>query len=147
VADEIHVNPWFLQICLATAVPLWIEHYKSWSPSARQAEGERLGDCISISTGLLVKIPTNRAYRHEGTAAGFNAAARGLALGAYMPGGVTAFGLHFEQEPQPRSRKECAYPKCCTRVDPDTCGWLPGFEGKRYACGSHEAAVEVGEAA
>lgn len=56
--------------------------------------------------------------------------------------------VSYEHVPKERSRyKECAYPKCCTPVDQDTCGWLPGFEGKRYACAAHEAAVDAGEAA
>jgi len=53
----------------------------------------------------------------------------------------------YEHFPKERSwYKECAYPKCRTPVNVDTCGWLPGFEGKRYACPAHEAAVEAGDA-
>jgi hypothetical protein len=83
-----------LRLTLALAVPLWIEQVQrcAWPPLQEAArEGARYiaqhGDVMMFGGGK------------EGVAAtAINHLARGLAIGALAPGGITFDGMHWEAE-------------------------------------------------
>jgi hypothetical protein len=86
---------------LAVAVPLWIhelqqltgdtrdQQLRAWAAATVDQVCER-GDILQFSGG-----------KKGQTAEAFNALARGLAAGAYVPGGITFAGLHWCVEPHP----------------------------------------------
>lgn len=81
-----------LKIALSAAVPLWVEELKrrplkevlARAPECAQAVAEK-GDVIQF-----------RSKRRGETAEAFNRLAEGVAILSFAPGGVKAFGLHFE---------------------------------------------------
>ena len=84
-------NP-LLIIALEAAVPLWIHKMRDWPFDRIQARAQELGGVIA-STSDNVLYKSKKAGK---TAEAFNALAEGLACLAFVPGGVRAFGLHFE---------------------------------------------------
>jgi hypothetical protein len=105
MAEEVHANQEILRTCLCAAVPLWMERYSSWPLAELQSEGERLGDQVAWDGGGhdgRARRTTKRQREENrnltekyGTAAAFNAVARGLGVLAHWPGGVTFLGLHW----------------------------------------------------
>jgi hypothetical protein len=79
-----------LPIALQAAVPLWIGRVREMTPGQRQARAAELAQVIAERGDSILF----RGKRGE-SAAAFNALAEGLAIGAFQPGGVTAFGSHW----------------------------------------------------
>jgi hypothetical protein len=80
-----------LPIALSTAVPLWIEKLRPLSTEQRLARASGLADIIGSHGDIILY----RGSKKGESAAAFNALAEGLAIGAFQPGGVTAFGCHW----------------------------------------------------
>jgi hypothetical protein len=97
---------------LRAAVPLWMAHWWRWPPSIREARGRYCGQVVG-TFGDRIQWPCRphrprvvqeatedqEAIVHPGspgTAEAFNRLAEGLAIAAFAPGGVTAFGQHWE---------------------------------------------------
>ncbi len=80
-----------LLISLQAAVPLWIERVRHLTPAERQARAAELSGVIASRGDDILY----RSAKKGGTAKAFNALAEGLALAAFQPGGVTAFGHHW----------------------------------------------------
>jgi hypothetical protein len=81
-----------LRTALSSAVPLWIEEMKKLTWEERRV-------IASESSGIVAHQGDNILYKGAkkgDTAKAFNALARGLAVCSFVPGGVKAFGLHFE---------------------------------------------------
>ena len=80
-----------LSISLSAAVPLWIEKLKPLEPEQRIARASGLSDTIAAHGDIILY----RGGKKGESAKAFNALAEGLAIGAFQPGGVTAFGQHW----------------------------------------------------
>lgn len=78
-----------LPIALSAAVPFWIIKLKDQTAEYRQ---QRANACCSEIAHHGDRI----LYATEGTAEAFNRLAEGIACLAFQPGGVTAFGRHWE---------------------------------------------------
>jgi hypothetical protein len=128
-----------LLLFLEAAVPLRAMEMSQWPPERRVQEAAAAADLIAHgadvlfrpdgtlpeSTAARLRAPTVLTLTREQAAAGikasgfrpaeiFNAIAKGLAIGALQPGGVTWFGQHW-----------CTAPHgTCPGVIP--AAWLPG---------------------
>jgi hypothetical protein len=80
-----------LSISLSAAVPLWIEKLRPLTAEQRIARASGLSDIIAAHGDIILY----RGGKKGESAEAFNALAEGLAIGAFQPGGVTAFGQHF----------------------------------------------------
>ena len=80
-----------LSISLSAAVPLWIEKLRPLDPGQRIARASGLADIIAEHGDIILY----RGGKKGDSAKAFNALAEGLAIGAFQPGGVTAFGQHW----------------------------------------------------
>lgn len=80
-----------LSISLSAAVPLWIEELRSLTLEQRLARAKGLSDIIAEHGDVILF----RGGRKGETAKAFNALAEGVAIGAFQPGGITAFGQHW----------------------------------------------------
>jgi hypothetical protein len=80
-----------LSVSLSAAVPLWIEKLRPLDPEQRIARASGLADIIASQGDIILY----RSKKKGESAKAFNALAEGLAIGAFQPGGVTAFGQHF----------------------------------------------------
>lgn len=115
-----------LRVSLAFAVPLWVQRFIDEKRTSKQvlAEARRAGELISSQGDTLMfrskarparkvsgfsapedlepgyKPSSGDLSRGAGTAAVFNALAAGLAAASFQPGGVKAFGNHFESKPE-----------------------------------------------
>jgi len=81
-----------LESALAAAVPLWIDQLRACSDEQRAARAKECAQCVA-------EHGDNILYRgkHKGdTALAFNRLAEGLACLAFAPGGVKAFGQHWD---------------------------------------------------
>lgn len=86
-----------LEVTLSLAVPLEIIRLKRLSPSefdAALARAPALAQVVAEKGDVLQFGGKTRAAK-ESTAEAFAALARGLALLAFVPGGVRFSGLHF----------------------------------------------------
>jgi hypothetical protein len=97
---------------LRVAVPLWMAHWWRWPPAIREARGRHCGQLVGTHGDQIQWHSKSRKARvmqeatdeqpavvnagSPGTAGTFNRLAEGLAIAAYQPGGVTAFGMHWE---------------------------------------------------
>jgi hypothetical protein len=81
-----------LATTLSLAVPLWIAEVRTWSPEKRQARAQICGQTVA-SKGDVIQF---RSKKKGETAEAFNRLAEGIALLAFCPGGVKAFGMHFQ---------------------------------------------------
>jgi hypothetical protein len=81
-----------LRTALAAAVPLWIEDLKKRPLREVLARAPELGQLLAEKGDLLLF----RGGKRGEAARLFNAAAEGIAALSFVPGGVTAFGMHFE---------------------------------------------------
>lgn len=88
-------NPELLKMCLAAAVPLWIAQFRHY-PHAERVAIAKVGAPILAEKGdrLLFGGPKGEP------AAVFNAFARSVAASAFLPGGITVMGMHFEESVQ-----------------------------------------------
>lgn len=81
-----------LRLTLMAAVPLWIAEFRKLTEDERIAIAKTCSQVIA-EKGDVLQFGGGK----KGEAANaFNALAKGLAVMAFVPGGVTAFGLHFE---------------------------------------------------
>ena len=85
-----------LRTSLEVAVQLWIQllQARPWSTFPNQAR-------CQVLVALLAEHGDDVLYRSRkrgGSATAFNALAEAIATLAFAPGGVTAFGLHFEAQ-------------------------------------------------
>jgi hypothetical protein len=85
------VDDTLLKLALSAAVPLWIEELKNKPWDELQAMAADAADVVASKGDMLMF----RGKKGE-SAAAFNALAKGIAILAFCPGGVTTFGLHFE---------------------------------------------------
>lgn len=76
---------------LALAVPLHIEELRHVSPGGRVLIGRDCADEVA-ARGDSLMFPSKKGR----TAEAFNKLARGLAVAAFQPGGVTFLGQHWE---------------------------------------------------
>ena len=86
-----------LRIALSAAVPLCIQEMKKVSWEERK-------QMVSECTRVIAEKGDNILYKgHKPgeTARAFGALAHAMAVLSFAPGGVTAFGLHFETEVKP----------------------------------------------
>lgn len=81
-----------LHTALMAAVPLWIERARPWPEDVR---AERRAVCAQHVASHGDNILFRGAKRGQ-SAEAFNRLAEGIALLAFVPGGVTFSGLHFE---------------------------------------------------
>ena len=86
------VDDGVLNAALSCAVPLWIMRFKQqpWSYVEQRAH-----ECAQIIAEKGDIIMFRSKVKGE-TAKAFNALAEGIACLSFAPGGVTTFGLHFE---------------------------------------------------
>src|SRR5216684_3777752 len=81
-----------LPIALQAAVPMWIDELR------RTTDTKTRLHMASESAQFIAEHGDNVLYRgpkRGDSAKAFNHVARGLAIGAFQPGGVTAFGSHW----------------------------------------------------
>jgi len=124
-----------LLLFLEAAVPMWISTVSAWSPERRIREGYEAGELLACGADVLFRpddtYPGSVAKRlakpnvltitREQADAGvkaigfrpaeiFNAIAKGLALGALLPGGVTWLGRHWCTAPHGKCPGEASAP-------------------------------------
>lgn len=73
---------------LQAAVPLWVMDLSRTPEPTRMGLAREAADTVASHGDVLI-------YGGKGCAAAFNALAKGIALLAYQPGGVTIFGHHW----------------------------------------------------
>lgn len=81
-----------LRIALGAAVPLWIHEFRKLTPEERIKIVRECGDIVA-EKGDVIQFKSKK--RGE-TAKAFNALAKGIAVLAFSPGGVTFLGDHYE---------------------------------------------------
>lgn len=97
------------QIALSAAVPLRIAELSGHGADGRAYAADQLwcgqqlkdGPCPCRGLADIIGVHADLIARREpGAATAFNAVARGLALCAYLPGGVTFAGMHWQADPR-----------------------------------------------
>jgi hypothetical protein len=86
-------NDALLTIALEAAVPLWIAQLQErgdWDYIQRRAK--QCADIVAEKGDVILY----RGKKRGESAAAFNALAEGLACLAFAPGGVKAFGMHWQ---------------------------------------------------
>ena len=86
-----------LKIALSAAVPLCIREMKKVSWEERMAMRPECAKIIGEKGADLFYM----GHKPGDTARAFGAVARAIAVLSFAPGGVTAFGLHFETKEEP----------------------------------------------
>lgn len=81
-----------LPSALAAAVPLWIIEVRGYEQSVREERARICAQHIAEHGDVILF----RSKRKGETAEAFNRLAEGLACLAFAPGGVKAFGQHWE---------------------------------------------------
>jgi hypothetical protein len=87
---------------LEVAVPMWIEQFRPMPWDERMKVRDECLVGLGIATddpdglGGVANLVCGSTGKPGQVAKSFNAIARGLALGALQPGGVTFAGMHFE---------------------------------------------------
>jgi hypothetical protein len=80
-----------LALSLQVAVPLWIDRIRDVPWETRIERARELAQYIASHGDNILY----RGHKKGQSAEAFNALAEGLAIGAYLPGGVSAFGCHW----------------------------------------------------
>lgn len=86
-----------LQAALSAAVPLYIVEMRSWDWKRISETAQRCAQVVAEKGDIILY----RSAVPGETAKAFNALARGIACLSFSPGGVTAFGLHFDAKFEP----------------------------------------------
>ena len=88
------MNSELLKMSLSAAVPLYVEEFRhrAWDDLVLEAHA---ASQIVAEKGDIVLF---RSRKKGESAKVFNALARGIAILSFAPGGVTAFGMHFENK-------------------------------------------------
>lgn len=81
-----------LKAALGAAVPLWISVLQK-KPGTYVLERSQVCGQVVAEKGDVIQF---RGKKKGESAEAFNRLAEGVACLAFAPGGVTAFGLHFE---------------------------------------------------
>lgn len=102
-----------LRDMLQLAVPLWVQRFRDnrWSLARVLEVAQEAGQVVASQGDALMFRTKARPSRtagspptfipgNHGTAGVFNALAQGLAAASFTPGGVKAFGTHFESKPE-----------------------------------------------
>lgn len=84
-----------LTIGLQAAVPLWILQLSQLAPDHRDHVRQRWAEEAAEQVAYRGDTLQYGSKKRGEAAAVFNALARGLAAGAYQPGGIAAFGEHW----------------------------------------------------
>jgi len=86
----------FLSIALSASVPLWIETFiqEGYTFEYLQSIAKESLQIVAEKGDLILF----KSKKKGESAKAFNALAKGIAVLAFMPGGVTLFGLHFEMK-------------------------------------------------
>ena len=79
-----------LQMCLALAVPLWLERARGCSPAELAAMAEESSRVLAGSGGVL-----QRGGQVADAARVLSHLARGIAITAFGPDGITFAGMHW----------------------------------------------------
>jgi hypothetical protein len=88
---EVHTEA-LLKATLEAAVPLWIAQLRTRPWADIQARAATAAQVIAEKGDVILYKSKTKGE----SARAFNALAEGLAILAFAPGGVRAFGLHFE---------------------------------------------------
>ena len=83
----------YLPIALSAAVPLWQLEFAELSNERRQ---EKLAEASKDDLCLRLEYVLHQGPKPGDSARAFNDLAQAIALLSFCPGGVTAFGMHFE---------------------------------------------------
>lgn len=87
-----------LVMALVVAVPLWADRMRGWmTVEAAMARARACAQLIA-EKGDLVLFRSKTPGETERV---FNALAEGIAIASFAPGGITAFGMHWENHPEP----------------------------------------------
>lgn len=81
-----------LELALSAAVPLWIEEFRHIPIETLLIQAREAGQVVA-EKGDIIQFKSEKKGE---SAKAFNALARGLAIMAFVPGGVKFLGLHFE---------------------------------------------------
>lgn len=81
-----------LETALSVSVPIWIEDLKGKSWDHIQSRAAVCSQEVASHGDLILY----KSKKQGESAAAFNRLAEGIACLAFAPGGVTAFGMHFE---------------------------------------------------
>ncbi len=82
-----------LLIGMEVMVPMWIREVAGWPPEDRQAAAAAAAELISCGADQLKETNPRKRGLPRGTVT--SAIARGLAVLAHLPGGVTWAGGHW----------------------------------------------------
>lgn len=93
-----------LSASLAAAVPLWIEDLRGLTFEERDQIAKECSQHLAEKGDILLY----RSGKKGETAKAFNMLAKGVAVLAFVPGGVKVFGNHFEAEPMAKKRAKRA---------------------------------------
>lgn len=100
-------NEVLLRTTLELAVPLWVDRFirDGLSYSDVLTQGRMAGEIVACQADALMFRTKYRENKHTtqpqyGTAGVFNALAKGIAAASFCPGGIRAFGAHFESDPK-----------------------------------------------
>lgn len=93
MSDHLERNRELMRIALSAAVPLWIMRLKRRSEEHRVKRGHAAAQVIAEKGDVL-------QFGGKGCAAAFNALAESIACLAFVSGGVTFLGDHWEVEPE-----------------------------------------------
>lgn len=80
-----------LVTCLDVAVPLWIEKLRELTAESRIERARICSDAIAFKGDVILF----KSKKKGETAEAFNRLAEGIACLAFAPGGVKAFGRHW----------------------------------------------------
>lgn len=81
-----------LEICLAAAVPLWIEKMKAMPWEERMEMIKGAGDALAFKGDILLFGGGKRGEQGDI----FNQLAKAIAVMSFLPGGINTFGGHWE---------------------------------------------------
>lgn len=83
----------YLPTALSAAIPLWQHHYKDLSFEERQSV---VAEIMRDDFCLRLEYVLHKGPKAGDTARAFTDLARAIALLSFSPGGVRAFGVHWE---------------------------------------------------
>ena len=91
-AHKSKVKDSLLTMALQTAVPLWVIEIRYVPFDRRQERAKEISQIVAEKGDIILY----RSDKRGETAKAFNALAEGIAILSFAPGGVKAFGCHWE---------------------------------------------------
>lgn len=88
------MNDALIKASLAVAVPLWVEDLKLMPWSYIQRRAKECSNVVAEKGDIILY----RSGKKGASAEAFNRLAEGVACLSFVPGGVTVFGQHWENE-------------------------------------------------